>query len=171
MFKPEVIDNFLELQDYKTLVDELTHPEFPWYFALKGDPAQFEGNPHDNFQFVHPMYYDYKTVGDYAHLVGKIIRKLDPYALTRIKVNMCPRSQELIQYDWHTDEENHQGNTAIYYLNTCDGKTIFKEGPEVESVGNRICIFPGDHVHTGTNTTNNPVRVVININYVPKIKK
>ena len=171
MFQPEIIDDYLDPESYSALYNELMDSNFPWFFSLKGDPATFEGNPLDNWQFVHPMYYDFKTVGDHAHIVGKIIRKLDPCALTRIKVNNTPRSQELVQFDWHTDEEDHQGNTAIYYLNTCDGKTLFKDGPEVQSKANRICIFPGAQMHTGTNTTDAPCRVVININYIPKVKK
>ena len=167
MSKPEIIDDFLPLEHYKEVWDIVTGPEFPWYLAPKGDPSQYE-DASDNIQFVHPIYYDYKPVTDEAPaLVGKIIRKLNPYALTRIKLNCTPKTDTIKEFDFHIDEENHKGNTAIYYLNDNDGYTIFEDGTKVESKGNRIVIFPGTLKHAGSTCTNQCVRMVLNINYIP----
>ena len=163
----EIIDNYLEQQDYIDLCMHVMSQEYTWIFTLKGDPDQYE-DPTDNWQFVHPLYYDFKPVCDDAHIVGKIIRKLDPFALTRMKINCTPKADSIKEFDWHTDEENHVGNTAIYYLNTNNGYTKFKDGTKVESVGNRIVIFPGNLEHAGTTCTDDMRRLVLNINYVPK---
>jgi hypothetical protein len=172
MSKPKVIDNYLPAEHYQEIWDLVTGVDFPWYLTPKGDPNQYQ-DPSDNYQFVHPIYYDFKPVSDDAPtIVGKIIRKLDPYALTRIKLNCTPKSETIREFDMHTDEENHKGNTAIYYLNNNDGYTLFENGDKVESVGNRIVIFPGTLKHAGTTCTNQCVRMVLNINYIPKtIKK
>ena len=55
--------------------------------------------------------------------------------------------------------------TAIFYINTNNGYTLFEDGTKVESVENRICIFPYYMKHTGTTCTDKNQRVVININY------
>ena len=167
MSKPEVIDNYLPLDDYRELFMFVAGQDYTWQFTLKGDPAQYEDQS-DNWQFVHPLYYDFKPVCDDAHIVGKIIRRLDPFALTRMKINCTPKADSIREFDMHTDEENHIGNTAIYYLNTNNGYTIFEDGTKVESVGNRIVIFPGSMKHAGTTCTNDCRRLVLNINYVPK---
>ena len=62
--------------------------------------------------------------------------------LTQINRNKHIRGIE------HVDEvtENMDHNTAIFYLNTCNGKTVV-DGTEVESVANRVVIFPANTPH------------------------
>ena len=55
--------------------------------------------------------------------------------------------------------------TSIYYVNSNDGYTEFKDGTIIESVENRLVIFPSDMRHTGTTCTNAKNRIVVNINY------
>ena len=50
-------------------------------------------------------------------------------------------------------------------MNTNDGKTLFENNKEVNSVANRIVIFANSLKHTGTTHTNNKYRIVLNINY------
>ena len=163
----QIIDDYLNPESYKELYDHVMSEEYKWQFTMKGIPGEFE-DPTDNWQFVHPLYYDFKPVCDEAHIVGKIIRQLDPFALTRMKINCNPKSDTIKEFDLHTDEENHIGNTAIYYLNSNNGYTFFEDGTKVESKCNRILIFPGHMKHAGTTCTDKRRRVVININYVPK---
>jgi len=56
--------------------------------------------------------------------------------------------------------------TAVYYLNDNNGYTLFeKNNKKVMSKENRIVIFDAQMRHTGTNTTNQKKRVVLNLNY------
>ena len=58
--------------------------------------------------------------------------------------------------------------TAIYYLNSNNGSTVFKDsGDKVESVANRLIVFDGSIEHAGTSCTDDSRRVVLNINYIP----
>ncbi len=69
---------------------------------------------------------------------------------------------------WHLDVKGKlvgNGMTAVYYYNTNNGKTVFKNGHEVESVANRMVIFPNDWHHTGQYQTDAPVRYVLNLNW------
>ena len=56
--------------------------------------------------------------------------------------------------------------TAIYYVNTNNGYTLFKDGNlKVDSVGNRIVIFDSCKLHKAVSCTDEKRRVVINFNY------
>jgi len=56
--------------------------------------------------------------------------------------------------------------TSIFYVNTNNGCTVFEDGTEVKSVGNRLVTFPGNTLHTGRNCTDEKCRVLINFNYI-----
>ena len=58
---------------------------------------------------------------------------------------------EKIQHGFHHDVDNCI--TAIYYVNTNNGKTVFENGMEVDSVGNRLFVFDSNEEHTGTTST------------------
>ena len=54
--------------------------------------------------------------------------------------------------------------TGIFYLNSNDGYTHFNGGKRVESVANRMVIFPRETMHSGTTSTTDH-RKVINFNW------
>ena len=59
--------------------------------------------------------------------------------------------------------------TAIFYINTNNGYTLFKDGTKVDSVQNTMLIFDGSLDHCGVSCTDQKRRIVLNINYVPGI--
>ena len=68
---------------------------------------------------------------------------------------------------WHRDYETNKTQTAIFYVNSNNGYTIFKESKEkVESVENRLVVFPTNLEHCGVSCTDNNQRVVINFNFI-----
>jgi len=71
----------------------------------------------------------------------------------------------LIVGSYHRDQE-YKAKAAIYYLNTNNGYTQFKEGKEkVHSVKNRMAFFDTGAYHLGTNSTDCKNRLVLNFNY------
>ncbi len=90
--------------------------------------------------------------------------------LEKVKINLTPWKPENSFSGWHWDptEENvGKGMTAIYYFNTCNGKTLFKDPyREIDSIKNRIVIFPNERLHGGTFQTDTPERCVLNINWL-----
>ena len=75
------------------------------------------------------------------------------------------RYQSIINHQLHNDV-NIDCNTAILYLNDNDGKTIFENEEKVNSVKNRMIIFPSNLKHAGTTHTNTKHRMVINFNFL-----
>ncbi len=62
----------------------------------------------------------------------------------------------------------YKWNTAIFYINTNNGKTLIKENnkiKEISSLENRVVIFDGRLKHAGTTCTDAKNRIVINLNY------
>jgi len=102
-------------------------------------------------------------------LLNPIINKIDPLAFTFIRANLSTRDEVLYETGWHVDFENVKAKTAVLYLNTNNGYTKFKEtGDIVESISNRFLEFDTDMMHTGSTTTSEPNRIVLNFNYIPK---
>ena len=54
---------------------------------------------------------------------------------------------------------------ALFYINTNNAYTLFRNGKKVKSVANRIIIFKGDQEHKSSAQTDTDIRVNVNINY------
>ena len=136
--------------------------------------------PYDNYQLVHNIYHATSPsigidplVTPSAHVIIPIFfSKLDVIGILRIKSNLLMRTSEIIPHTFHTDYNCKMGSnrydkvtTSIFYLNTNDGYTEFKDGTRIESVANRLVTFPHHMEHRGTTCTDKPFRLVINFNY------
>ena len=155
----QVIDNFLSEGEFKNLRDYISSTSFPWYFGLVTTDSKIA-------QFVHTFYANDAPTSTWPHVEFFRLR-LNMASLVRIKVNLNPRTETVqVHKDaFHTDYPDI--TTAVYYLNTCDGYTLFEDGTKVNSIENRIVIFDSNVRHTGTSCTNESGRLVMNINYFP----
>ncbi len=153
----QVIDNFLSESEFKNLRDYISSTRFPWYYGLVTTDSKIA-------QFVHTFYANDAPTSSWPHVEFFRLR-LNMASLVRIKVNLNPKTENLIVHKdaFHIDYPDI--TTAVYYLNTCDGYTLFEDGPKVNSVENRIVIFDSNMRHTGTSCTNESGRLVMNINY------
>ena len=157
----QVIDNFLSEDEFKNLRSYISSTSFPWYFG-----KIVSGNKSIAAQFVHTFYVNDTPTSTWPNVEFFRLR-LNMASLVRIKVNLNPRTETVqVHKDaFHTDYPDI--TTAVYYLNTCDGYTLFEDGTKVNSVENRILIFDSNMRHTGTSCTNESGRFVMNINYFP----
>ena len=157
-------DNYLSDAEHQTLYKNVTAENFPWFFNSykvgKSDKANLEA-----YQFIHIFYNFSQITSSNFNVLKPILTKLDYKSLVRIKLNLNPYSQKLIVGGYHQDQ-NFKCKGAIYYLNTNNGYTLFKEEDrKIESVGNRMVFFDADLHHLGTNSTNCKNRLVLNFNY------
>ena len=164
--KPEIIDNFLEPEEFSGIRNLILGHQFPWFFIDFIDYKQDNQNDLTDFQFTH-AFYDYcvPTSNFYSNVLP-LINKICPLALVRVKANLLTFTGKQRVNSFHTDiGEKFNGKTAVYYLNTNDGKTIFSNGKEIESVENRLVIFDGTCKHKGTSCSDKKGRYLINLNY------
>lgn len=162
----KIIDNYLSDQSYNDLKSILLdNSMFPWFYNNCKVSGTEETNLF-NFQFTHNFYDEYCIQSNFYNHIIPLVRKLNPLAIVSIKSNLTCRTSEIIKYGYHVDYDTNKTMTAVYYVNTNNGKTLFKDGTEVESVANRMVIFNSDKMHTGTSSTDTNVRCVINLNYI-----
>ncbi len=163
----KIIDNFIDRFKFERLKNEVMSPLFDWYLTDKvsNDKTDF------NFQFCHVFFNSNFDKSKYYNYLIPILEKLNPVSIIRIKANCLPKTEKIHVSGLHIDVNENRvvdsnPKTAIFYINTNDGHTLFEDGTKVDSIENRICIFPFHLKHTGTTCTDKNIRVAININYV-----
>lgn len=159
-----LIDNCLPDEHLKKIQSTMLGEDFPWFYrSYKVSPET--ANSLNDFQFNHNFYNDFSFKSPYTEILIPIFEILNPSALVRIKANLTTMTDEIVQYDYHVDYENFDGKTAIFYVNSNNGYTLFDDGSKVKSIENRLVIFDSKIKHTGTSCTDQKVRCVINFNY------
>tara|TARA_B100000029_G_scaffold153478_1_gene148717 strand:+ start:2127 stop:2645 length:519 start_codon:yes stop_codon:yes gene_type:complete len=167
----EVIDNVISRDELNIIQENMLSSAFPWYFNTHTIDDDTPCGLND-FQFTHVFYVDANGYGypqsDYFEIIKPIINKLKCRFLMRAKANMRTVAPEKDMIaGWHTDYETNNTQTAIFYVNSNNGYTMFKEsGKKVESVENRLVVFPTELEHCGVSCTDNKQRVVINFNFL-----
>tara|TARA_Y100000996_G_C22362753_1_gene577600 strand:+ start:127 stop:615 length:489 start_codon:yes stop_codon:yes gene_type:complete len=158
----QVKDNYLDKDSFKTIKETISSDMFPWFYNDKkvyhtGKDSLFD------YQFTHLFYQDFKINSQHFEILNPLLFQMNVKALVRVKANLNPISDRLIEYDKHEDQE-FKCKGAIYYINSNNGYTMF-DNEKVESKENRIVFFDTDTKHFGTNSTNCKNRMVINFNY------
>ena len=164
----EIINNFLQKEQFKILEDTLTKNTFPWYLSRIDKLNLID------FQLVHFFFNNSVVTSDwFSTLLNPIINLLDPFILIRVKANLILKDNNIIEHGMHNDfiddkAKNCKITTGILYINSNNGYTKFENGEKILSEKNKYLEFDSELIHTGTNCTNQPYRIVINFNYVKK---
>lgn len=163
----QIVDNFLPDFEFKSIQNILLGPQIPWFNnpyiidrEVKDDIESFY-----DYQFTHVFYRNYTICSEFFQILDPILVKLNPSAILRIKANLIPRADKIVEHQMHVDVTHFKGKTAVFYLNSNDGYTLFYNGTKVESVENRMVIFNSKDMHTGTTCTNTKNRCVLNFNF------
>ena len=174
-----IVDNFLNHEDWKNIHDHMISPlSFNWYYNKSSYDHRFgpSDNAHWSYSQLTHLFYSNVVQID-CHPIGLISREnsliqpilnlISPCILIRAKANLTTpaTSMDDPSKTFHTDTGVKDSITAIYYVNDNDGKTIFKDGSKVDSVANRMLIFP-NHIEHGVERATKLDRFVINFNYI-----
>ena len=178
----KIEDNFLGQKEFVEIQTLIMGDEFACFFkyryyanageTVESIPQDKDENELDQFQFIHQFYDLGLPRSQYMKQLQCFMDLLQPASLLRITANLLTRLPTLIENPFHSDlrkllqeEEQKQWTTSIFYVNTNNGYTLFEDGTKVESVANRMLIFPANLKHTGTTCTDQQTRIVINFNY------
>ena len=156
----KIIDNFLEDTVFKGIQNFVMGDYFPWYF----NDFKSDGYDTHNYQFTHTIVREGGVQSDFFQYMEPFFKGLEVKEIFRVKMNLTTRTEKLFNHLYHTDFKDC--TTAIFYMNTNNGKTIFKHGEEANSVANRMVIFNSNLEHAATSHTDEKTRVVVNFNYV-----
>ena len=165
----DVLDDYLDQDVFLSIRASIEAASFPWErsLILKGPPAHIQ--PSDNLQSIHGFYLRNaraRYVSQHFEAIRPIIEKLNPAHLIKAKVNLTTRKDRHIDYGLHVDTKRVGATTAIFYVNTNNGYTLFEDGSKVFSVANRMVTFDSATLHTGVSCTDADHRLVLNINMI-----
>lgn len=168
--KIKVIDDFLPDCYFKQLQSRLLGSYFPWFYNEHILDQHIGKNK--KFQFTHVLYHinsKYNGETDCYSLVrdslNRIRQKLNVTELHRIKANLRPGSFFNRSGGGYHIDALDCSHTSIYYINTNNGYTKFKNDTKVRSVENRMVVFPSHLEHQGYTCSDKLKRVIINFNY------
>jgi hypothetical protein len=164
--KIEIFDDYLDEEEFNKIKNIfIDNEKFPWHYT-PGIAYPNEVKQIDKFQFFNLMYRnDIGVKSDFYLSLYPLINKINPKEILRVKANLGTRTDSHIEGGMHTDSKMKH-TTAIFYLNTNNGFTMFESGERVDSVENRLVTFDSTIMHTGFSQTDTNTRVVLNLNYI-----
>ena len=170
-------DNFLPEDEFKEIQEYYLGSSSPWYWANHKVKESYDDESSEfyslnDYQLVHVFFNGQvsqksglpATQSSQIESMSCILKRLPMYALLRLKLNLNPRTETHWISGFHTDSVL-DNITSVFYLNTCNGSTVFEEGGEVESVENRLVTFDSNLKHQGVTCTDKKRKIVINLNY------
>tara|TARA_R100000458_G_C8233317_1_gene214375 strand:- start:49 stop:519 length:471 start_codon:yes stop_codon:yes gene_type:complete len=152
------INNYITHDQWNSICNTFLANNFPWFY----EPTQVDG---DSSFMMHCFYRDGQVNSDFYYLIQPILDKLKPTEILNIRANLALKRP--MTSDWHVDDywdKRLLHTTAIYYVNSCNGYTVFKNN-KIKSVGNKILIFDANTLHKVEYQTDTDTRMVINFNY------
>lgn len=158
-----ITDGFLTTPVFTVMQNVFLGAEIPWYYN-KGINKPLVGNDLTDYQFTHKIYENNRVCSETFELMQPILNGIGVRSLVRIKANLSPKTETQQSYGLHCDTD-FECLTAIMYLNTTNGYTVFENGERVDGIENRLAVFNSQLRHGGTSCTDSQVRVVLNINY------
>jgi len=160
----QIKDNFLEKDISDTILKTLSSSDFPYYF--QNHQAFIDEDVEDQFFFQHIVMTNEQKINStyFNNLDNLFLKKLNYKNLFRVKINFNTNQNKTVASAYHIDfKEKHK--VAIYYVNTNNGITEFKNGKKISCVQNRLLTFDGDIEHRSISQTDTKYRIVINVNY------
>ena len=188
----EIIDDFLSVKEHHYLHGVMLESGFSHHGPDRGLQWMYFPNSvkpedgSDTGMYDYGLFYNFykcpmlqlagKNQSDRFDLIRPIVNKFPLVGISRIKANLeiytgdKPFKGEFHHDMGYFDKDNNplilnDLQTAIYYVNTCNGYTEFEDGTKVESVANRLALFSGKLSHRGVRQTDTKSRCVINFNW------
>ena len=162
MNKIEIIDDYLDSNLFESIKYKIVYStNIKWNLNI----GVSSSTANDGIYFTHVIYNKFKPCSEYFDYIFPLLQMINPFCISRIKINFYPTTEKIIEHGFHTDGDVPH-KAAIFYLNNNNGKTIFSDGTEIESIQNRVIFFDPMMSHKSTTCTDDSVgRYNINFNY------
>tara|TARA_Y100000114_G_C11575436_1_gene238485 strand:+ start:38 stop:520 length:483 start_codon:yes stop_codon:yes gene_type:complete len=155
-----IYKNFLDKKTFTNIKEKIMSDHMPWYY---NDSVihQFDKNFQFTFTFVTNT--EINCSEEMINIIKPILKKIKYKKLKRVKANLLTQTKDIVEQGFHTDYP--KGVTSIFYINTCNGYTKFKNGKKIKSEENKLVEFNSNLEHSGSSCTDEKRRIVINFNY------
>tara|TARA_R100001510_G_C7522864_1_gene117637 strand:- start:85 stop:555 length:471 start_codon:yes stop_codon:yes gene_type:complete len=155
----KVIKNFLEEEEFIKLQGIFMSAHCPYYFQTS--VADYGDK---DYMFTHTLFDKYNPNSELYKYTEILLKKLNVFALKRMRVVCYPRTEKLIKHKTHVDyKEKHKG--AVFFLNTCNGGLHIGD-KFIKSEENTVVKFDSSIPHSSTNCTDEKARFILNTNYM-----
>jgi len=164
MDKINIIPNFVENVNFKSLKKYILSPEISWGL----NKVLFLNKDCGYHQLCSVVYDNHRICNEHSfNMLLPLLNKLEIRALLRVKLNLLFKTNKIIEHGFHTDyTPPFKGSkTSVFYVNSNNGYTKLKDGNIIKSEENKVVIFDGETEHTGTTCTDEEFRISININF------
>ena len=172
----EVIENFLPRQKFSNLRSLIMDKPFPWFYVgFWVDRKELEKDEANYYHFSHSIYEDFTPTSPMCNkdILTPLVEMTEPVSIRNMSAHLYPRTPKTISSPFHTDigdlkedmVKSAQWTSAILYVITNNGYTMFEDGTNLDSVANRFVKFSGDMKHSGASCTDKKTRIIINYNY------
>ena len=166
-----IIDDVLSEDDLIKIEQNVL--QAPIFKAFDSTASKQSNNVYDVMMsrvFFSSLYSRYQEPGfnkEYLPYFYPLLDKIVSGFLLRVSLNLTFATPNPYVSEFHVDTEVKNSNTCVYYLNSNNGGTKFRDSGEiVQSQRNRGVIFPSHFSHAAVNTTDTKLRWVLNINYL-----
>lgn len=168
----QVINNFLNNDEFHSIYQLITGVNFPWYLQ-----QSIVFNDNNQTQFTHNLVKkskdETKTSFYITPILSPLLRELKAKDVIRSKINLTYRTNKVIEILPPTDvskiDLNEPSKTAILYMNTNNGYTQIVGGEKIDSIQNRLVMFPTNTSHFEVTHTDIEYRMVLNLVYKTEI--
>jgi|694.fasta_scaffold33071_9 hypothetical protein len=170
----KIYENFLPKQFEDEILNLHTSEELPWFFlknTVNFDTSSIVNkNAKNNFQLYHTFFLKepYSKFYDYMIKILNFI-EIKYKNIHRVKSNLNTNLAHYMKDNFqipHTDSDNDNFYSLLYYVNDSDGDTLFFEG---DTITNRVVpkkgkavLFKSNILHCASNPIKYDYRIVTN---------
>lgn len=158
--KYKEINNFLPKEQFNIFKNILFSSDMSWFWR----EHMLEK---DNYFFNHCFYKNDSPKSNlYDNFVVHILKELNYKSIIEARANLMLKKEKQYFSEYHVDRD-FKCNTAILYMNTCNGYTLLDKNKKIKinCEENKILIFDSQIYHCAVSQTDVDRRIVINFNY------
>tara|TARA_B110000858_G_C17554672_1_gene359719 strand:+ start:82 stop:630 length:549 start_codon:yes stop_codon:yes gene_type:complete len=174
-----VYDNFISTEYHEQIQNLVARPSFNWTYhqnisSQNKDNKEYFGFSHNLFDANMEIWFSEHS-DKLKLLISEIQKTANCSKVLRARLDMTLYNEKKLIHEPHIDFIQHKNVSAIYYLNNSDGDTIIYNEKElhgkytikkkISPKANRLVLFKGEFVHTGSSPSNHNNRILINSNY------
>ena len=156
----DVIDNFLNENNFDEIFNIVSSNNFPWYTV---DRLNENADNDNDFQLIHTIIHEGRPNSDFTNIIDIACSPMPNINIYRARINLFTKTHISKNYGFHKDMDN--AKTLLLYLENSNGYTEFKDGKKIKSKKNRAVLFNSDYLHQTVSQTDVKFRRNININF------
>ena len=150
----QVINNFLDNQEFFKIQQTISGDTFPWFIKSPG-------------VFFHDLYNKEKNqLSPFISLIDSLNKKLKVSTLIDAQILMTIKTEKAQESEASNSLDIYDKTMkSILFMNTSNAHINISGLDKIECVENRLLTLPANMAHFGTTQTNKLHNIVLTINY------